>query len=96
MGHETSKCQAKRLKRGDFKRYLTGYGIDIGSGNDPLQVIEGTVDHWDLPQGDAQKLAGLENEKYDFRFPSFSNRWRSWKMAVLSGCAILLRRKVQG
>jgi ADP-heptose:LPS heptosyltransferase/predicted SAM-dependent methyltransferase len=70
MGHETSKCHAKRLARGDFDKYLKGRGIDIGCGEDVLRVPQGAVDPWDLARGDAQQLAGIPDESYDFVYSS--------------------------
>lgn len=70
MGRETSKCYEKRRERGDFKRYLFGEGIDIGSGNDPLVVQEGTVRAFDKEDGDALRMAGIADESYDFVYSS--------------------------
>lgn len=55
-------------------RYFVGHGIDIGSGNDPLwqyQVLYPCMsecDEWDTQHGDgdAQKMAGVEDATYDF------------------------------
>ena len=68
--NETEKSYQIRDDRGDFERYLTGNGIDIGCGPDPLQVKEGKVDPWDLPQGDAQYLEGVKSGSYDFLYSS--------------------------
>lgn len=70
MGSETRKCYPKRLSRGDFERYLVGRGLDIGSGDDPLQIQRGTVDPWDLAQGDAEALVGIDDASYDFVYSS--------------------------
>lgn len=70
MSKETSKCQAMREERGDFKWFLRGHGIDIGCGDDLLQIKDGTVDPWDLAQGDAMLLEGVPDEKYDFVYSS--------------------------
>jgi SAM-dependent methyltransferase len=70
MGLETSKCYAKRTERGDFKRYLFGHGIDIGCGNDPLVVQEGSVRGFDKEDGDALYMAAIEDESYDFVYSS--------------------------
>jgi len=67
---ETSKCQNIRLQRGDFEKYLKGKGIDIGAGNDVLRVVNGTVRGWDVPDGDAQKMAGVADNTYDFVYSS--------------------------
>lgn len=68
--NETSKCREMRLERGDFDRYLHGYGIDVCCGPDPLQGPDLKVDRWDQEQGDAQFLAGVEDGKYDFVYSS--------------------------
>jgi SAM-dependent methyltransferase len=51
---------------------LTGRGLDIGCGHDPIKVPGATVDPWDkiLGHGDAFTLPGVENETYDFIFSS--------------------------
>jgi len=59
-----------RTARGDFDLYLRGRGIDIGCGTDPLIVPHGTVERWDLPQGDAQTMAGVQNQSFDFAYSS--------------------------
>lgn len=61
---ETSKMRARRLVRGDFVNYLHGDVIDIGAGDDPLCVIDGTVKYWDVNQGDAQLMSGVPDEVY--------------------------------
>jgi len=70
MAKETSKCYLRRHERGDFKRYLTGEGIDIGAGDDPLAVEEGSVRAWDKGDGDAMLMEGVDNESYDFVYSS--------------------------
>jgi SAM-dependent methyltransferase len=53
-------------------RYFVGRGIDVGGGTDPLSAnahafaLITRVDVWDTPQGDAQKLAGIARNTYDF------------------------------
>jgi SAM-dependent methyltransferase len=53
-------------------RYLVGDGIDIGSGDDPLLLYQElfpairSVRHWDLPDGDAQMMAGVPDNSFDF------------------------------
>jgi hypothetical protein len=51
---ETSKCHDMRMRRGDFKKFLCGTGIDMGAGNDPLRPPEGPVRAWDKTDGDAE------------------------------------------
>lgn len=69
MGATT--CSIKvREKNNHFEKYLNGKGIDIGCGNDPLKIKNGTVDVWDLENGDAQYLETIGNETYDFVYSS--------------------------
>jgi SAM-dependent methyltransferase len=70
---ETSKAVARRLRDPNFiSRYFRGNGIDIGGGPDPLPLYRetfvgmGEVAIWDLPQGDAQDMAGVPDESFDF------------------------------
>lgn len=67
---ETSKCLESRKKAGYFDLYLKGKGIDIGCGKDKLIVEQGSVDAWDLSNGDAMLMEGIENETYDFVYSS--------------------------
>ena len=70
---ECSKAVRRRLSDVKFHtRYFIGRGLDIGSGPDPLSLygrlfarMEG-VDVWDQSEGDAQYLAGVADESYDF------------------------------
>jgi len=70
MGNETRKCFEKRQTRGDFEKYLFGKGLDVGSGGDCLRILDGTVDPWDLTQGDAEALEGVQEGTYDFVYSS--------------------------
>lgn len=70
---ETSKAAMRRLHDNRFSmRYFVGDGIDIGSGIDPLSLyIEmfpaiKSLKPWDLPDGDAQLMAGVPDESFDF------------------------------
>lgn len=71
MGNEMSK--ATRRRKGDARftdRYFVGRGIDIGCGGDPISAgdwpgIE-SVRGWDMPDGDAQLMAGVPDGEYDF------------------------------
>ncbi len=79
MGQETSKAFARRQGEGYFERVLVGRGIDIGCGDDP--VTPDSV-HWDLPQGDAQELPGLDPAAFDWVYSShcledLPNPWRA-------------------
>lgn len=64
---ETSKRHASRQASGWFERYLVGEGIDIGCGDDPVTP---TCTPWDLPQGDAQVMAGVPDARFDWVYSS--------------------------
>lgn len=73
MSKETGKSVLRRMHDHRFAtRYFVGNGIDIGAGDDPLSdYIEffPQVNHirpWDLGDGDAQYMNGVDDEKYDF------------------------------
>jgi len=68
--NETSKCYERRLQKGHFDRYLRGYGLDIAAEPDPLRVPEGRVRTWLLSEGDAQFLASIPADEYDFVYSS--------------------------
>lgn len=70
MAHETSKCLEKRLKSGDFDKYLRGKGIDIGCGDDLLKAPHASVDPWDQSQGSAEFLESVASDTYDFVYSS--------------------------
>lgn len=73
MAREQSKSAKRRFNNGKFhNQYFVGRGIDIGAGADSLgqymHVFRGMtqVDAWDTPQGDAQYMKGISDNKYDF------------------------------
>ena len=66
-GGETGKAKRRREKEGFFEKYCQGEGLDIGCGNDP--VVDG-CSGWDLENGDAQYLIGVEDESFDFVYSS--------------------------
>ncbi len=82
--NETSKCFARRVARGDFKRYLSGKGIDIGCGPDLLRSMAiTTVKSWDKADGDAQLLETCRDEEFDFAYSSHClERMRDIKEAL--------------
>ena len=70
---ECSKSIMRRLSQPNFvNRYFVGHGIDIGGGPDPLAVYRellpmvASVRVWDRDSGDAQFMAGVEDESFDF------------------------------
>jgi SAM-dependent methyltransferase len=70
---ETSKALIRRLHDVRYANtYFKGNGIDIGAGNDSLgkyrqqfPLID-QVKAWDIPDGDAQLMASVGDETYDF------------------------------
>jgi len=76
---EQSKSAKRRYYDGAFAaKYFVGYGIDIGCGPDSVGLYKEMftrivdVDPWDLEHGDAQLLASVPNEHYDFVHSSHS------------------------
>ncbi len=70
---EQSKAAKRRFGNGLFHtRYFVGNGIDIGGKPDPLGQYAGifarmlSVRTWDIEDGDAQYMAGIEDNQYDF------------------------------
>lgn len=70
---EQSKAALRRFSDGAFhSRYFVGDGIDIGGKPDPLGQYCGMfarmskVRIWDLADGDAQLMAGVPDNSYDF------------------------------
>ena len=70
---ECSKSVMRRLNESNFiTRYFRGDGVDIGGAPDPLSMyvelfpLIRSVRIWDLKDGDAQDMAGLEDEAFDF------------------------------
>lgn len=64
---ETSKRAAARAAEKWYDQYLVGTGIDIGCGDDP---VTGTCGKWDLMDGDAELMAGLAPESFDWVYSS--------------------------
>lgn len=74
---ECSKSVARRLSDSRFlRRYFRGHGVDIGGAPDPLALyreffpLVESIRTWDLDDGDAQLMASVANESYDFIFSS--------------------------
>lgn len=70
---ETSKALIRRLHDIRFANtYFTGSGIDIGCGDDPLSKytqqfpLMTALRPWDLADGDAQLMASVTDDSYDF------------------------------
>ncbi|OLC75068.1 MAG: hypothetical protein AUH72_20950 [Acidobacteria bacterium 13_1_40CM_4_65_8] len=65
MSYEASKTRA--IWGPDVMTLLTGQGLDIGCGPDPILP---TVDRFDLEQGDANTITRYVHKQYDFVFSS--------------------------
>ncbi len=70
---EQSKAAKRRLSVAAFhNRYFVGHGVDVGGKPDPLGQYAGIFSRmlsartWDLEDGDAQYLAGVPDNHYDF------------------------------
>jgi SAM-dependent methyltransferase len=79
MGNECSKAVVRRLYHPSYvTKYFVGNGIDIGSGTDALGNSDGLGQYrqqfplmlscrgWDIEDGDAQYLASIADESFDF------------------------------
>lgn len=64
---ETAKSHDRRLREGFFDKYCQGEGLDIGYGAD---ILLPQCSGWDLRNGDAQYLRGVEDESFDFVYSS--------------------------
>lgn len=74
---ECSKSIPRRLADSRFvRKYLKGHGVDIGGAPDPLALyaeffpLMQSVRTWDLDDGDAQFMAGVADDSFDFVFSS--------------------------
>lgn len=73
MVHEQSKAARRRYSDGAFHcRFFVGEGIDVGAGPDGLAQYAGifplmrSVRPWDLVDGDAQSMEGVDEGSFDF------------------------------
>ncbi len=71
--YETSKSIFHKIKDSRYAtRYLVGRGIDIGAGPDSIaQYYEffplmKSCKAWDLPDGDAEMMDGVDDNSFDF------------------------------
>ena len=64
---ETARCHDRREREGFFEKYCKGDGLDIGYGAD---LIVPGCSGWDLQNGDAQYLDGIEDDSFDFVYSS--------------------------
>jgi len=70
---ELSKSIPRRLRDPNFmRRYFVGQGVDIGGKPDPLSLyhelfpLMGNVKVWDWEDGDAQFMASVPDNSFDF------------------------------
>lgn len=70
---QCGKAVMRRIHQfGYASRYFVGHGIDVGSGGDPLSQYKDqfpgmlSCRDWDLNDGDAQLLASVNDNSYDF------------------------------
>lgn len=86
---ETAKANARRRREGFFASYCQGEGLDIGYGGD---LLAPNCRGYDIEDGNAQLLEGVEDETYDFVYSSHTlehmadpaealvNWWRVFKV----------------
>ena len=87
---ETSKSYNLRIRECHFEKYLNGKGIDIGSGPDPLVVLDGTVKSYDFKQGDANFMEDQKDNIYDFVYSSHClEHMKSVRTSLFNWCRIL-------
>ncbi len=92
---ETAKAHARRMREGFFERYCIGRGLDIGYGGDLLAT---NCIGWDREHGDAQSLAGVDDDSFDFVYSSHtlehvvdaSEALRNWYRVVKPGGHLIL------
>jgi ubiquinone/menaquinone biosynthesis C-methylase UbiE len=77
--HEQSKSAKRRYYDGNFlSKYFVGAGLDVGCGPDSVGQYRGMFPlikscvPWDLENGDAQYLEGVQDEIFDFVHSSHS------------------------
>ena len=70
---ECSKSIQRRMHNPDFiNRFFVGDGVDIGGKPDPLSLYRSmfcqmkSVRVWDIADGDAQHMAGVADQSFDF------------------------------
>lgn len=84
--NETSKSAPLRQRHLDDILYFKGRGIDIGCGPDPLPGAE----KWDAQDGDAEYLATIPDESFDFVYSSHClEHMRSVHRALLNWSRVL-------
>ena len=88
MSSEASKAMQRRTVE-EYGKYFTGYGVDVGSGPDHIGKWAGkfkgiqNVKAWDMPDGDAQYLATIDDDSLDFVHSSHClEHMRQWDIAL--------------
>ena len=92
---ETSKAKLRRSKEGFFEKYLFGQGLDIGFGGD---LVSPNARGFDFEHGDAQYLAELKDEQFDFVYsshtlehmPNPSTALKNWFRVLKKGGYLIL------
>lgn len=74
---EASKAMKRRFNDGNFFKYFSGKGIDIGAGPDCVDQYKRVFGfesayNWDMKDGDAQYMNGVADATYDFIHSSHS------------------------
>lgn len=92
---EASKAMDRRTVE-EYGKYFAGYGIDVGCGDDPVDqwmhkfTLMTGCKHWDMPDGDAQKLESVPYKKYDWLHSSHSlEHMKAWDIALKRWCAVV-------
>ncbi len=60
---ETAKAKPRRIREGFYDKFCIGDGFDIGYGGD---ILSPNCRGWDVEDGDAQFLNGIDDESFDF------------------------------
>ncbi|MFN7194294.1 MAG: tetratricopeptide repeat protein [Rhodospirillales bacterium] len=86
----TAKALVRRMADVRYAtRFFVGAGIDIGAGSDPLSLyaeqfpLMTRLRVWDMPDGDAQKLATIPDDSLDFAHSSHCHEHMVDPMAAL-------------
>lgn len=64
---ETAKARSRREREGFFDLYCRGRGLDIGFGGD---LLSSNCTGWDFEHGDARRLKGIPDGRFDFVYSS--------------------------
>lgn len=92
---ETAKSHDRRVGEGFFEKYCQGEGLDIGYGAD---LIVPGCSGWDLQNGNAQYLEGVEDESFDYVYSShcLEHMWdvrvalKNWFRVVRKGGYLII------